>query len=654
MKNMKTYLYLFRAAFFLWLTAGYAAGCSDPEPRRFEPVARLVHNLYLAPTMSVYSGQELTLQGAGFEPDDRLSFRAGERRVDLVVHHITPKTGRVTVPDELVKDRYDVFVVRGDREQYAASVRIYLTIDREIPDREGMSVKGIVYCGDRGVPGVRVSDGLQTVATDANGCYWLPSLKTLGYVFITLPAGYEPELFDNEAMGFWAPLTAGADVCETHNFGLREVDNEHHVLLLGADLHLADKQNDLARFKEGFLTETEAFAASAGIPVYCLIVGDMTWDKYWYDNRFRPADYKRMLVESGYSVPVFHAMGNHDNDPYVTGDAPGQAQYCDVLGPNYYSFNLGRAHYVVLDDIDWINTGGAQDKVGGRDYNRLVSLAQMEWLKEDLAAVEDKNAPLFVCLHVQLYENYNASFRNVAKMSSATGGTAALVAAVEDFTNVHFLTGHTHYNATMEIGANAIEHNTASVCETWWWSQYLTGRAVCVDGSPAGYGVYTVDAAEVTWRYKGIGEDPQVQFRSYDMNTVKAVLDNNVYKALLAKYPSRDNGGDDYGTVGANEVYINVWGYDPAWTIRVTEEGRELEVTRVFQRDPLHTIAFDIPRVEKGGEATSDWASRRSSHLFGVKAASAASTLSITVTDRFGNVYSEAMTRPKAFGVHMK
>ena len=73
-------------------------------------------------------------------------------------------------------------------------------------------------------------------------------------------------------------------------------------------------------------------------------------------------------------------MGNHDNDPYVQGDAPGQLSYCRTLGPNYYSFNLGKVHYVVLDDIDWINTGGSDCVLGSRDYNRVVSLAQMTWL----------------------------------------------------------------------------------------------------------------------------------------------------------------------------------------------------------------------------------------------------------------------------------
>lgn len=41
---------------------------------------------------------------------------------------------------------------------------------------------------------------------------------------------------------------------------------------------------------------------------------------------------------------------------------------------------------MVLDDIDWINTGGSDGVLGSRDYNRVVSLAQMTWLAEDLAA----------------------------------------------------------------------------------------------------------------------------------------------------------------------------------------------------------------------------------------------------------------------------
>ena len=89
------------------------------------------------------------------------------------------------------------------------------------------------------------------------------------------------------------------------------------------------------------------------------------------------------------------------------------------------------------------------------------------------------------------------------------------------------------------------------------------------------------------------------------MNVVKAHLNTNLYKSYLSKYPSRTNGGYDYASVGENEVFINVWNYDPKWRVEVFENDAPLPVKRLLQRDPLHTIVFDIPRVEHGADATS-------------------------------------------------
>ena len=126
--------------------------------------------------MSVYAGQTLTLQGVGFEAGDVVSFRADAAVFDLPVSGVTAKTARVVIPAAIARESYDVYVVRGAQEQYVATVKIYLTTDQEVPDKEGMNIKGIVFCGDKGVPGVRVSDGLQTVTTDENGYYWIPSI----------------------------------------------------------------------------------------------------------------------------------------------------------------------------------------------------------------------------------------------------------------------------------------------------------------------------------------------------------------------------------------------------------------------------------------------------------------------------------------------
>ena len=79
----------------------------------------------------------------------------------------------------------------------------------------------------------------------------------------------------------------------------------------------------------------------------------------------------------------------------------------------------------------------------------------------------------------------------------------------------------------------------------------------------------------------------------------------------------------------------------------MTENGKELDVTPVTAYDPLHMLAMSAPRYRAGSTTfvTSNW-----SHFFLVQTTSETSTLDIKVTDRFGNIYSETMTRPKVFG----
>lgn len=113
-------------------------------------------------------------------------------------------------------------------------------------------------------------------------------------------------------------------------------------------------------------------------------------------------------------------------------------------------------------------------------------------------------------------------------------------------------------------------------------------------------------------------------------------------------YPSRD----DYRDVGENIVYINVWNWDADWEIKVNDGTRDLPVDQIYQRDPLHTISYDVPRVSEAGEYTQSFASTPLIHLFSVQAPDANTTLTITVTDRFGNVYKEVMSRPKSFSTN--
>jgi hypothetical protein len=154
-----------------------------------------------------------------------------------------------------------------------------------------------------------------------------------------------------------------------------------------------------------------------------------------------------------------------------------------------------------------------------------------------------------------------------------------------------------------------------------------------------------VQGTEFKWQFKSTYHDVNHQFRTYDRNSMTLTSDIFVDsgKSASDKKKFEDEAKEWKEASNDNYVYINVWNYDPQWTIEVKENGTSLNVERVSGKDPLHLIAYN-GKSPSGGFGTST-----TKHLFRVQASSATSTLDIKVTDRFGNVYTETMKRPKAF-----
>ncbi|MDE7443565.1 MAG: calcineurin-like phosphoesterase C-terminal domain-containing protein, partial [Muribaculaceae bacterium] len=351
---------------------------------------------------------------------------------------------------------------------------------------------------------------------------------------------------------------------------------------------------------------------------------------------------------------IFHCMGNHDNDIKVKGDWNCAQAWRSHVGPTYYSVNLGKVHYVILDDIEYLNT------TGDREQNNRIMPEQMAWLKKDLAMVSDKSAPLVVCMHVPLHKraDIDASGRQIDD-PSYLDNASELIAAVSEFTNVKLLTGHTHINYDARNGSNIHEYNIAGVCATWWWTgaPNYHNNHICREGSPGGYGVFEWNGTTYNHYYKGIGHDRSYQIRTYDLNNVLISREVHCPKAnaeMAALIPTYAMGYDKVNN--NNEVLVNVFNFGYDWKIEVSENGKSLAVTRINGYDPLHIISFEMARLDQnkhnfsGSSMRSCW----STHLFKVKASSATSTLDITVTDEHGNVYTETMTRPKNFTYTMK
>jgi hypothetical protein len=150
------------------------------------------------------------------------------------------------------------------------------------------------------------------------------------------------------------------------------------------------------------------------------------------------------------NVQVFNTIGNHDHDVNAEGDFNTVLQYFDYIGPNYYSFNIGSVHYVVLDDILCKNTGAGTS--ASRDYSSAIDAEQLAWLKKDLAYV-DPQMTVVVTSHATLYRPSGA-----LTFKESLTGLSDLLACFSKFSKLHFFTGHTHENINVDYSSKPIPH----------------------------------------------------------------------------------------------------------------------------------------------------------------------------------------------------
>ncbi len=525
-------------------------------------------------------------------------------------------------------------------------------VNTGIPDKQGMTIKGKITCEGKAVAQVVVSDGIEVTTTNEQGVYYLPSKKKYGYVFITIPAGYEVATKNGNMPDFFRKVNSiKANMVEQHDFTLTKVDNQKHAIVAMADFHLANRNDDLKQFAEvaSDINETIDRLKRQGYKVYGLSLGDESWDVYWYERQFNIKEAVQQIKKI--DAPVFHCMGNHDNDPYYANDWMAEKAFIDCF-PIYYSFNAGNSHYVVLDNIEYLNNGGSLGTIGDRSYNTTIIKEQMEWLKKDLALVKDKTQPLVIAFHAPLYRSPGLDILGNPTATYQLDNAQEFTDLLREFKNVQVLSGHTHDNYNIAKLDNIHEHNTSAICATWWWTNKLTNNRqhICRDGTPGGYGVYLFNDNNLEWYYKSKGHDKGYQFRTYDLNKVYISPEQvNGNTKLFSSYARGYN-----KTNNNNEVLINVWNFDKGWNIEVTEDGKPLTVRRTVGYDPLHILCYEAPRCADNKEPTGAFVTTRTAHLFKVKASNATSTLHIKVTDSFGNTFEETMVRPKAFDTYMK
>lgn len=606
----------------------------------------------LPATVDVAKGGELTFtvkEGKSPLTTDSFLLEGGGISYLCPILRTSSESFTVHLADECESGSYTAYLKRDARKKSIGKIYINIVDKIDFEPSAGTTVFGLVSSEEGPVANVVVSDGTEVTVTDDKGIYELKSAKKWGYVFISVPSGYEVAA-EGVFPQFYQTLKGAADVVEQKDFKLTKVDGQdRYKLFLLGDMHLANRTNDAAQFTQ-FTTDLNAYMAQhSGQKMYALTLGDMTWDLYWYKNNYALPQYRETINRQVKNLQIYHTMGNHDNDFMTTSDYDAAVKYVDCIGPTFYSFNIGQVHYVVMDNIDC----SAYDGTDSRNYVKKLSNEQLKWLAKDLAYV-DKSTPLIVAMHAQIYKPTSTGFA----FDHDSANTEALLAALDGY-EVHFVTGHTHkvYNITPDDdvvkGRDIHEHNSGAICASWWWSGNLTpGVHVSIDGAPGGYAIWDIDGTDFAWLYKSTGWPEEYQFRSYDLNNVSFSMDDvpnipsNVliqlaYKKYVNAYPENSD----------NEVLIKIWNWNSNWELSVVDErGKTLEYTPVWAYDPLHIAALSVPRFNNSGiTSTPSFVTESATNFFKVKADDADVDLTITVKDEFGHTWTEEMQRPKAF-----
>ena len=487
-------------------------------------------------------------------------------------------TGAMIAPERIVADPYAPLDLRTDPSRPASPHRAAAL---SAPIR----VRGVVRSGERGLPRIPVSDGLQVVDTADDGTFELITLPAQGFVRITLPSGYRIPLNRSGTARFYQPLTRRSEQSAVFELERDPVGHENHTLLLLGDIQTQNTM-EMEWFHSQSVPDLQSTVARLGREhVFGISCGDIM-----FDNLHLYPDYEVGVRNVG--VPFFQVVGNHDLDLDSLTDRGSTETFGDHFGPGHYSFNRGAVHYVVLDDVFWY----------GQGYLGYLGADALLWLQQDLARVEP-GSPVIVATHIPVLGSQHLRLgEETPRAALAIVNREALYRLLEPF-NAHILTGHTHEcEHVFEHGTH--EHVTGAVCGAWW------SGPICHDGTPNGYCIYTIRGEQVSWRYKATGFGIEHQMR------------------LHRTGPDRSAPG---------ELLANIWNWDPEWTVRWFADGQPRgEMERRRGRDPLSVALHGGPDLPERRE----WVEPVPvDHMFRAGLTGEERQVVVEATDRFGRVF---------------
>ena len=382
------------------------------------------------------------------------------------------------------------------------------------PVKLPIMAKGVVYhdananrlrdADEKPLPGVRVSNGSQIVATNEQGQYTLPVDEDTT-LFVIKPRSWRtPVNADQLPLFYYTHKPGGSPdlkyggvqptgpLPDSVDFPLypQEEPNDFKALLFGDPQPRDQKEVDWITHDvvEGIIGKTDA---SFGVTL-----GDIAFDNL---ETFEQLNRSIALI----GIPWYNVIGNHDINYDARTRRHANETYERVYGPSYYSFDHGPVHFLVLDDVEWMLKDPAKGTWG---YRGGFGPEQLEFIKTDLAQIPEDQLVVLM-MHIPLLEvnDRHGLYRLIEKRPFSLSISA----------HTHTMEHHFITDADGWQGAQPHHHIiNVTVCGSWWSGapdERGIPHATMSDGAPNGYSVISFDGVKYSLKFHPAGRNDDYQ-----------------------------------------------------------------------------------------------------------------------------------------------
>lgn len=422
---------------------------------------------------------------------------------------------------------------------------------------------GIKDNNERGIPDVLVSNQKDVVKTDKNGSYEIEKLKNK-VIYLVKPAEYGIDSY-----------YLANDINST-DFALypKEYKKTFDIIAVG-DPQMRCKES-LDAFQEDIVEEMLNYS-----PEFAIILGDIADN----DLSIYPRT-KEILAQLPY--PVYPVFGNHDTNYQALSCEDEADIFQEYWGPDYYSFDEGQVHFIVLNNILYEGWNKKANDKGG--YFGGISESQYEWLKNDLEYVSD-NKLIVLNMHIPMLQDYvyKEQITRIFDLLKKRQHLLALSGHLHGMENYFF------NEESWWSGASFQNITVGAACGSWWCGpkdERGIPVSTCMDGSPNGYFHIRFDGNKYSYHFIPANHRTDFQLRTVYIkdkndlyvNVFSATSEASVIAELNGQKITLQNVMDEYDPF-IEQTYNLRWNFDN-W------QGGKIK--------PKHLWKCHLPELQEG------------------------------------------------------